>query len=676
MSKYIIAKYIRLSVDDGITESMSIPHQRLMLDNHIDDLDIPNAEILEFVDNGHSGTNMERPEVQKLIDLVRSGGVNCVCVKDFSRFSRNAMDSGYFIEQVFPLYGVRFISVSDCFDSDDYKNDTGGIDVAFKFLMHEYYSKDLSNKVKSAMRVKMRNGEYFSKRTIYGYERTDEKKLITSEPAASVVRRIFALALSGKSTAAIRDILASERIPTPSQYIASQLKMKTWQSDIWTARMVLSILKNVQYIGCYVSGKQIQKAVGSHSAVWVDECEWIMIPDSHTPIVSKEVFAAVQKIMAMRLKGVTSTKPVRNVICEDENRIKCAGMLSGERLPNNVIYGYAKTLDGSLEIDEAAASVIREIFEYARQGFSADEIKGKMTAAKYPVPSEHIKLAKGQNITLTCQWTNKCVRNLLKNIQYTGAYVSGKILKDYETGKKYHTAESDWVIIPDKYPAIVSQELFDEVQSVIKESRHKRRNVRPRDYLLRGDILKCGCCRYALSYDPIADPIFRCFHTQGDPSADCHKMKVNVRELDEAVIAVIRKQAEVVLSSNNLENLRQKSDAEHQASDYEKLIEQCNERRQGLYERFVLREIERAEYLTLKDECSAEIDRLNRKVAELKAEAKSKTIEPSTLVLAKRVIGDMIPLKEVVDALVDKVYVFPDKRIEIVWKIGDFTAIG
>ena len=110
----IIAKYIRLSVDDGITESLSIPHQSMILDAHIDELDIPNATVIEFVDNGYTGTNMERPALQEMLDLVRSGRVNCIVVKDFSRFSRNALESGYYIEQVFPLYHIRFISVSDC----------------------------------------------------------------------------------------------------------------------------------------------------------------------------------------------------------------------------------------------------------------------------------------------------------------------------------------------------------------------------------------------------------------------------------------------------------------------------------------------------------------------------------------------------------------------------------
>jgi hypothetical protein len=222
----------------------------------------------------------------------------------------------------------------------------------------------------------------------------------------------------------------------------------------------------------------------------------------------------------------------------------------------------------------------------------------------------------------------------------------------------------------------VSKELFAEVQSVIAESRHKRKNTRPRDYLLRGDILKCGCCRYALAYDPIADPVFRCWHTQADPSAECHKLKVNVRELDGAIISIIRKQAEVVLNSDNLENLRQRNDAENRAYDCEKLIAELIERRQKLYERFITREIDRAEYLKLKDECSAEIDRLTMQAASAKAEAKAKTVDPSVLAIAKRTVEETIPYKEVINALIDKIYVYPNKNIEIVWKIADFTNMN
>ncbi len=171
MSKYVIANYIRLSLEDAKYDSLSIPNQRLLLDCHIDSLDMTAVETLEFVDNGYSGTNFERPAVQELIDLVRLGKVDCIIVKDFSRFGRNIIETGYFLEMVFPLFHTRFIAVSDDFDSKDYVEDTGGMEVAFKYLMSEQYSKDLSRKIKSAKYSKMARGEYQGKICAYGYRK-------------------------------------------------------------------------------------------------------------------------------------------------------------------------------------------------------------------------------------------------------------------------------------------------------------------------------------------------------------------------------------------------------------------------------------------------------------------------------------------------------------------------
>ena len=126
MNEYVIAKYIRLSVDDTITESLSISNQHLLLDRLIDEIESEmemeeldtNTTIttLSFVDNGYTGTNMERPALQEMLELATSGKINCIVVKDFSRFSRNILESGYYIEQVFPLYRIRFISIGDRFD--------------------------------------------------------------------------------------------------------------------------------------------------------------------------------------------------------------------------------------------------------------------------------------------------------------------------------------------------------------------------------------------------------------------------------------------------------------------------------------------------------------------------------------------------------------------------------
>ena len=675
MKEYIIAKYVRLSIEDEKTESMSITHQRLLLDMHIEALEIPYATVLEFVDNGHSGTNMERPAVQEMLDLVRAGRIQCIAVKDFSRFSRNMLDSGYFIEQVFPLYQVRFISVADDFDSNDYKNDTGGLDVAFKFLMHEYYSADLSNKVKSAKRIKMKRGEHIVEKAIYGYRKNDLGKWEPDPGPAEVVRMIFKLALEGNSTAQIRDELCAAQYPTPQEYIDLKRGKDITPQCMWTARMVFRTLDNEQYTGSYVSGKQNSKAVGSSSKVWVDRSEWIVIPDSHPPIVSKEDFAAVGEIFG-KYNNFCTVKPTGNLLQDDETRPKRSRMISGERLPGNVIYGYTKDVDGKLAIDHAAAEVIREIFELAAHGLSVAEIRDKLTQAGYPIPVDHIKKIKGKSIIPSSQWTAKSVRGILQNIQYAGAYVSGKILKNYDTGKKYHTAQSDWVIIPGMNPAIVSEELFSEVQEMFKASQTKRRVMRPRDYLLNGNIVKCGCCGYALSYDSSTRTgLFRCQHTLADSSAECHKMKVVATELDEVVLTVIRKQAEVVLNAQELSELQTVSTGGRQIADFEKETALCIEQRQRAYEQFILREIGRDAYQMLRTECSERLEHLNGQIAMLKQAERDRKAGILSANIAKSVLSEAVTPREIVETLVDKVLVYPGKRIDIKWKIADFTKV-
>ena len=182
MQKFVIAFYIRLSLEDTKTESMSIPNQRAILREHAMSLaEWDRAEVLEFVDNWHSGANFERPAVQELLEMVQAGKIDCIMVKDLSRFGRNSIETGYFIERVFPLYHTRFISVSDDFDTINFKGDTGGIDVAFKYLISECYSRDMSVKTKTAKYAKMQRGEYQSKICPYGYRKSADGRMEIDE---------------------------------------------------------------------------------------------------------------------------------------------------------------------------------------------------------------------------------------------------------------------------------------------------------------------------------------------------------------------------------------------------------------------------------------------------------------------------------------------------------------
>lgn len=296
MAEQIIAKYIRLSLDDSQTDSMSIESQRLLLDKYILDSDL-SGTVREFVDNGFSGTHFERPGVQELLELVRDGRVACILVKDFSRFGRNAIETGYFIERVFPLYRVRFISVSDHFDSFEHDGDTGGMEVAFKFLMSEYYSRDLSKKISSAKREKARRGEAVTKNCAFGYRLDENRKMVIDPEAAEVVRIIFEMYASRKSIADIEKRLYAERCPTPAAW--KKHRWKTAGVDefrcVWQKSVILSILYDEQYIGTYTAGKTRTVEVGRANRTLNAKEDWIRIADHHPAIIPQALFDAVQE---------------------------------------------------------------------------------------------------------------------------------------------------------------------------------------------------------------------------------------------------------------------------------------------------------------------------------------------------------------------------------------------
>ena len=319
MDKYTVAIYLRLSVDDKKVESMSIESQRVILRKHAEALGVDNIEIIEYVDNGYSGTNFERPSVQQLLDDVQAFKINCIMVKDFSRFGRNSIEVGYFTQQVFPLFNVRFISVSDCYDSDDHKGDTGGMEVTFKYLVNEYYSRDLSVKTKTSKYMKMRKGEYINGVYCYGYKRGEHGEMVVDEATADNVRLIFTLSSEGNSTSDIVKELFTRNILTPSQYKAQQgKKYNVSQCKYWDKSQILRMLHDEQYIGTFVMCKQTVQDVGSTRMRNRDESEWIKIPNHHQAIVSHELFDKVQSVRrTCKFNGrKTHTYPLRTkVVC-------------------------------------------------------------------------------------------------------------------------------------------------------------------------------------------------------------------------------------------------------------------------------------------------------------------------------------------------------------------------
>ena len=507
MNKYVIALYIRLSVEDAKTESLSIRHQRLELTKFADRLpEADDAVILEFVDNGYSGTNFERPAVQDLLELVQCNEIDCIIVKDFTRFGRNAIETGYFIEMVFPLFRTRFISIQDDFDTNHFKEDTGGMEVAFKYLISEYYSKDLSEKSKSAKYQKMRAGEYQSKICHYGYKKGRDNRLEIDGDAAGVVRLIFDLSLNGHNAQQIVQELYRRGIPTPGEYKAQRGQNYHDVSrcyNLWQRSTVCRILIDERYAGTYIIGKRAVKEIGGSRVRMKDESEWFKIPNHH--------------------------------------------------------------------------------------------------------------------------------------------------------------------------PAIVDKELFDRVQAGLLRFTSKKTNFK--QYNLRGKIF-CGCCGHAL-YRRKKDAEFYCHFTRAAPDFACHGMSTSERELETMLYEVMFKYAGAILNIDGVDGFRELSRKLDQQTGIERQIQDCNDHKRQLYERFLLGEIDLEAYREQKEVFDAKLKDLNRLHSTLSSMAKKMQTESEENAMLQKTARDITAesglTRTLADKLIDRVYIYPGNRVEIVWKIRDFA---
>ncbi len=376
MKRYVIAKYIRLSLEDSKYDSLSIENQRLVIDAHIAGMpEADAAEILEFVDNGYSGTNFERPEVQRLIEMVRSNRVDCIIVKDFSRFGRNSIETGFFIERVFPLFHTRFIAIGDGFDTDQHKGDTGGLEVAFKYLMNEQYTRDMSIKCKSAKYAKMRRGEYQSKECIFGYRKGADGKMEPDPEQAPIVRLIFQLAASGMGFTKIAAELTRRRIPTPGEIKAARGNGTYNVSRVngcWSASTVIRLLDDERFLGHYIQGVHTVTEIGGHRNRKKPKDKWFFVPDHHEPIVDQELFEQAhegQKRFNLKSRKARNTPLCGKVFCGC-----CKHALAYYPIKNPLYVCRVSRMDDTLPcygFQVPVAEVLEAVYTVVRQQLSA-----------------------------------------------------------------------------------------------------------------------------------------------------------------------------------------------------------------------------------------------------------------------------------------------------------------
>lgn len=292
---YQTALYIRLSIEDNKKRGNSIESQKAILENYIK----LNPELVVYdiyVDNGNTGTNFERAGFKSMMADVEAGKVNCIIVKDLSRLGRNAIDTGYYIEKYFPLHNVRFISVNDRYDSIHNDNIHGGIILPLKNMINEAYSLDIGRKIKAQAQQSMKDGDYIGARPPYGYLKSPDNchKLIVDEEAATVIRMIFEWAYDKQGLNTIVKRLNDAGIISPSHYKKKQGLIKHENlvgTGNWQTFTVNKILSDEVYLGDMVQGKT--KSI-NHKQTPVSKENWIVVRNTHEPIISRVVFDAVQ----------------------------------------------------------------------------------------------------------------------------------------------------------------------------------------------------------------------------------------------------------------------------------------------------------------------------------------------------------------------------------------------
>lgn len=309
---FYAAMYLRLSREDndmgktvgsGNLESISIGSQRELIRSFIRERE--DIELFDcYADDNYSGSNFERPEFKRMMGDIEAGKVNCVIVKDLSRFGRDYIETGRYLEQVFPALGVRFIALTDRYDS--FSADAGENDIVLpvKNFINDSYCRDISTKVKSQLAIKRRNGEYLAAFAVYGYQKSpgDKNKLLVDDYAAGIVRRIFAWKIQGEAISAIAKKLNDLHILSPKEYKKSlglnyRGGFTRGSNSKWSSPTVRRILTNEVYLGHLVQGKTERISYKVKKVMEKPEEEWVRVENTHEAIISADDFAIVQNLL-------------------------------------------------------------------------------------------------------------------------------------------------------------------------------------------------------------------------------------------------------------------------------------------------------------------------------------------------------------------------------------------
>lgn len=333
------ACYARLSIEDKeqSKESESISGQKQII-RYFTDRHDEFVIVDEYADDGYSGVNFDRPSFKRMMDDIKAGKVNCIIVKDLSRFARNYIDGGQYLEKLFPFMGVRFIALNDNYDSEGVYGQSDALMLPVKNILNDQYCRDISMKTRSLLDMKRKNGEFIGAFTPYGYVRDAERKnlLVIDEEAAGVVRYIFSLRMQGMGNHHIAEHLNERGILCPSEQKRSDglnyvCGYTVRDKGRWSAKTIFRILTNEVYVGDLIQHRQGNPNYKVKKRINYGESDWIVIRNCHEPIIRREDFDTVQSL----LKRNVRCSPGENIVSPLSGYVTCGSC--GESMVRKLI---------------------------------------------------------------------------------------------------------------------------------------------------------------------------------------------------------------------------------------------------------------------------------------------------------------------------------------------------
>ena len=424
---YNVGIYCRLSNDDERDgESVSIENQKLLLQSYVRQMGWNEVDV--YIDDGYTGTNFNRPGVQRLIEDAKAKRINLILVKDLSRFGRNYIEIGQYTDYLFPSIGCRFVALNNGVDTES-KN--GSTDVmCFLNLFNEFYSRDTSKKVKAVKRACAENGKFMGTYPAYGYKRDNEDKhhLVIDEDTAPIVRRIFSMRATGMGFTGIAAQLNEEGIPSPGM-LYYQRRGKADPRRVnhkWAGETVKHLIRNEVYIGNMVQGKTGTVSYKNKKLISKPEDEWIRVEGTHEPIISQEIWDTVQSIDQKRVRKNAASDGIRSVFTGLVYCAECGFKMRNHTEKFTYKDGspgrYSSFICGNYARSGKSACTIHTIYENVLEQIVLEDIREKARFAAHDpeMLAQHIlrlKDKEAQSHRTSCEQELKAVKTRLDELE-------------------------------------------------------------------------------------------------------------------------------------------------------------------------------------------------------------------------------------------------------------------